>query len=82
MSEYDRKAGVKQLRVRGLSKVRFAAVLKAVGINIFRAARVRQAKNRKTSNLLVNNFIFSALNRQFWAINDIIAEILLDLSKI
>ncbi len=39
MSEYDRRTGVKHLRVRGLKAVSFAATLKAIGINIFRAAR-------------------------------------------
>lgn len=44
MSEYDRKTGVKNLRVRGMGAVRFCATLKAVGINIFRATAVRRAK--------------------------------------
>ena len=43
MSEYDRRTGVKQLRVRGLKAVRFCAVLKAIGINILRATTVRKA---------------------------------------
>jgi hypothetical protein len=43
MSEYDRKTGVKRLRVRGLKAVRFCAVLKAVGVNIMRAAAARMA---------------------------------------
>jgi hypothetical protein len=41
LSEYDRKTGVKHLRVRGLKAVRFCAALKAAGINIFRAAVLR-----------------------------------------
>jgi hypothetical protein len=44
MSEYDRKTGVKRLRVRGLNAVRFCAVMKAVGVNIMRAAAVRAAR--------------------------------------
>ena len=44
MSEYDRKTGVKLLRVRGLKAVRFCATLKALGVNIFRAAAVRAAQ--------------------------------------
>lgn len=44
MSEYDRKTGVKQLRVRGLKAVRFCATLKAAGVNIMRAAAVRLAR--------------------------------------
>ena len=43
-SEYDRKTGVKNLRVRGMEAVRFCATLKAVSINIFRATAVRNAK--------------------------------------
>jgi len=46
MSEYDRLTGVKRLRVRGLKKVQFSAVLKGIGINLFRAARVRKAQVR------------------------------------
>jgi len=45
MSEYDRKTGVKHLRVRGLKAVRFCATLKAVAVNIFRATAVRRALN-------------------------------------
>ena len=44
MSEYDRRTGVKHLRVRGLKAVRFAATLKALGINIFRAAALRASQ--------------------------------------
>jgi hypothetical protein len=45
MSEYDRRTGVKQLRVRGFKAVKFCAVLKAIGINLFRAAAVWMAMN-------------------------------------
>lgn len=45
MSEFDRKTGVKRLRVRGLKAVRFCATLKAVGVNIMRAAAARIAEN-------------------------------------
>ena len=38
MSELDRRTGAKKLRVRGLRAVRFAVVLKVIGVNIFRAA--------------------------------------------
>jgi len=37
MSEYDRRTGVKHLRVRGMKAVRFCATLKALGLNILRA---------------------------------------------
>ena len=43
MSEFDRRTGVKQLRVRGFKAVRYCATLKAAGINLFRAAAVRRA---------------------------------------
>lgn len=41
MSEYDRLTGVKHLRVRRLKPVRYAATLKALGLNILRSARFR-----------------------------------------
>jgi len=44
MSEYDRRTGVKHLRVRGLKAVRYCATLKALGVNIFRAAAFRAAQ--------------------------------------
>lgn len=43
MSEFDRKTGVKRLRVRGIKAVRFCATLKAAGVNIMRAAAARIA---------------------------------------
>ena len=45
MSEYDKRTGIKHLRVRGFKAVRFRATLKAVGVNIFRATAVRNAVN-------------------------------------
>jgi 5,10-methenyltetrahydromethanopterin hydrogenase len=41
MSQLDRLTGIKNLRVRGMSAVSFAAYLKAAGINIIRAAAFR-----------------------------------------
>jgi hypothetical protein len=41
MSQLDRLSGIKNLRVRGMSAVSFAAYLKAAGINIIRAAAHR-----------------------------------------
>jgi hypothetical protein len=46
MSQYDRLTGVKQLRVRGFTAVRFAATLKAAGVNIARAIAVHRARRR------------------------------------
>ena len=42
-SEMDKTTGLKRLRVRGLSAVGYCARLKAVGVNLFRAARVKRA---------------------------------------
>lgn len=42
-SEIDRRTGIKELRVRGMAAVRFCVFLKAIGINILRAARVAMA---------------------------------------
>jgi hypothetical protein len=44
MGEYDRRTSVKNHRVRGIKAVRFCAALKALGVNILRAAAVRAAK--------------------------------------
>ena len=44
MSQLDRLTGLKNLRVRGLSAVSFAACLKAAGVNIIRAAAFQSRK--------------------------------------
>ena len=44
-SALDRLTGVKHLRVRGMPAVRFAVVLKALGLNLLRAAAVRRPEN-------------------------------------
>jgi len=49
MSEYDTRTGVKHLRVRGLKNVQYCARLKVVGVNIFRATAVRNARKRGKS---------------------------------
>ncbi len=46
MSQYDRLTGVKRLRVRGFEAVRFAAVLKAAGVNLARAVAAHRARKR------------------------------------
>ena len=40
MSEFDRRTGVKRLRVRGMKAVRYSVILKAAGLNILRASAV------------------------------------------
>ena len=42
-SEMDKTTGIKRLRVRGLSAVGYCARLKAIGVNLFRATRVKRA---------------------------------------
>ncbi len=61
MSEYNTRTGVKRLRVRGFKAVRFAAILKAIAINLFRATAVRKVekgkcggRNRSFSTLFQN----------------------------
>lgn len=44
MSAFDRLTGVKHLRVRGMAAVRLAVMLRAVGLNLYRAAAYRTAK--------------------------------------
>lgn len=44
MSEYDRRTGVKHLRVRGFKAVKYSATLKALAVNIFRAAAIRATR--------------------------------------
>jgi len=51
MSEYNRRTGVKRLRVRGLKAVKFCAILKALAVNIFRAAAARAAKTIPVESL-------------------------------
>ncbi|BBO67283.1 hypothetical protein DSCA_12130 [Desulfosarcina alkanivorans] len=46
MSEFDRRTGVKKLRVRRMPAVRFYARMKATGLNILRAGAVRKARRK------------------------------------
>ena len=48
-SHYKSDTGAKRLRVRGIKAVRFAATLKALGLNILRAGRAIQAKMRENA---------------------------------
>ena len=63
MSEYDRRIGIKHLRVRGLKAVRFCAKLKALAVTIFRAAAVQKAANpdqndQKRTCVDLNHIVF------------------------
>lgn len=66
VSEYDRKTRVKHLRVRGMEKVRFCAVLKAVGVNLFRAARVWAQRALEKGKTLAKNRSDSCSYGAFW----------------
>jgi hypothetical protein len=52
ISQLDRLTGVKDLRVRGLSAVSFAAFLKAAGINIIRAGAFQNRENEGEPTLV------------------------------
>ena len=56
MSQLDRLTGIKNLRVRGMSAVSFAAYLKAAGINIIRAAAYRNRENRRKTGSVIDPF--------------------------
>lgn len=72
MSEYDRRTGGKKLRIRGLKAVRYCARLKAAGINLLRAARVRRAlnpaPNGNHSAALTQNQAYFIVKERFLAI--------------
>ena len=60
MSEFDRRTGVKKLRVRGMPAVRFAATMKAAGLNLLRAGAVRMARRKAGKACLgINRLIFA-----------------------
>jgi len=67
MSQLDRRTGVKRLRVRGFKAVRFSAILKAIGLNLFRAAAVRRAANHDNAD---PNNAKSALNNAFFFVKE------------
>lgn len=63
MSDLDRLTNIKRLRVRGLPAVRFAATLKATGVNIFRATAVKKA--RRAANPALSGLISLILRLVF-----------------
>ena len=60
MSRYKSQTGAARLRVRGMERVRFAAVMKAVGLNILRAAKAWAARIRKEFNEEVSRGVNTA----------------------
>jgi hypothetical protein len=78
MSELDRRTGVKRLRVRGFKAVRFSATLKAIGINLFRAAAVRRAANHDNA---VDNKAKSALNHAIFFVKEHFERIFIPLKN-
>ena len=82
MSEFDRRTGVKRLRVRGLKAVRFSAVVKALGLNILRAAVVMAAMiARASANTNQRGGYcagFDDFKEQFWAAVAYIARLIVN----
>ena len=82
MSEFDRRTGVKRLRVRGLTAVRFSAILKALGLNILRAAVVMAAIIAGASDQTHPNGGYRAgfkdFKERFWAAFDYFARLLVN----
>ena len=77
MSEFDRRTGVKRLRVRGLKAVRFSATLKALGLNILRAAAVMAAMIAGASDKTNRKGGYRAdFKEQFWAAFDYLVWLL------
>ncbi len=73
VSELDRRTGVKRLRVRGFKAVRFSATLKAIGVNLFRAAAVRRAANHDNAE---HNKAKSALNHAIFFVKEHLKRII------
>jgi hypothetical protein len=67
ISELDRRTGVKRLRVRGFKAVRFCATLKALGVNLFRAAAVRRAANHDNAD---HSKVKSTLNHAIFFVKE------------
>ena len=70
MSQLDRLTGIKNLRVRGMSGVSFAAYLKAAGINIIRAAAYRNREvEEKTTPIDAFSRLACAVKEHFQRIS-------------
>ena len=66
-SAWDRRMGIKQLRVRGFGAVRFCVYLKAIGINLFRAARVKRVMDTLNAT---PGAILSAIRQLIFAVKE------------
>ena len=67
MSDLDRVTGIKYLRVRGLRAVRFAATLKAAGLNILRATAFR---NKQQDPMKRRNGLKTPSIGSYWRIKE------------
>jgi len=69
MSDLDRITGIKHLRVRGMTQVRLAAVLKATGLNILRAVafknRLKRQEKKRMRSEPSGDRLFNAIKEQF-----------------
>lgn len=61
MSEFDRRTGVKNLRVRSMKAVTFAVIMKAIGLNLLRAGRFIRSKSRPKTPLSGTAFAVLAI---------------------
>ena len=77
MSQLDRLTAVKRLRVRGFKAVRFSAILKVIGINLFRAVAVAMALHCHDTG---NCSLKSTLNHAICFIKEQVDRILRPLS--
>jgi hypothetical protein len=78
MSDLDRLTGIKHLRVRGMTQVRVAATLKAIGLNILRSATFRIRKRRRNAG---NHEDDSAISAIMWSVKERFCCLLGNLSQ-
>jgi hypothetical protein len=79
MSEFARRTGVKNLRVRGKPAVRFAATMKAAGLNLLRAGAVRKARRKASRSGLGTKSLIDAI---YTAVKDQIIMLLSNLKLV
>jgi len=89
MSEFDRRTGIKHLRVRGVKAVTFAVIMKAIGLNILRASRFRRRKTGPEmahcgpflTLLVIFSFVKDQIKRQIRLFNEILLNSRLHVQK-